>query len=266
MNSPTMATHDPPTAPPPRQAVCSGGVALFDLDGTLTRRDTYLAYLLGFLVRHPTRLPRALPLPLAVASHLAGWRDNTWLKATFLHAVLGGVPRSSLEAWTQLFVERLLQRGLRPRARDIIARHRAAGDRLVLVTASFDFYAEPLAERLDLDEVVCTRAAWDGSGRLTGHLEGSNCYGEAKLRRVRELLVGWPGQRMIACYTDHHTDLPLLRYVHRPVAVNPTRQLRIVAVRLGIPIQDWNDQTGRDGVAEKAPAGFGSVRRYLDPE
>ncbi len=69
---------------------------------------------------------------------------------------------------------------------------------------------------------------------------------------------------MIACCTDQHTDLPLLRYVHCPVAVNPPRQLRAMAVRL-IPIQDWNDRTGRDGVAQEAPPGFGPVRLHQDP-
>ena len=33
---------------------------MFDLDGTITRRDTYLAYLLGFLGRHPERWSRVL--------------------------------------------------------------------------------------------------------------------------------------------------------------------------------------------------------------
>jgi phosphatidylglycerophosphatase C len=81
-----------------------GFIALFDLDGTIARRDTYLAYLLGFLARHPERWPRAAPLPIAVLCHLAGWRSNTWLKTTFLRAVLGGIPRGRLESWTESFL------------------------------------------------------------------------------------------------------------------------------------------------------------------
>jgi len=91
-------------------------IALFDLDGTITRRDTYLAYLLGFLGRHPERWPRAGALPLAVVSHLAGWRSNTWLKTTFLRAVLGGVPRRRLEAWSNSFLDGVLSVGLWPGA------------------------------------------------------------------------------------------------------------------------------------------------------
>jgi HAD superfamily hydrolase (TIGR01490 family) len=218
-------------------------LALFDLDGTITRRDTYLAYLVGFLVRHPTRLPRALPLPLAVAWHLAGWRDNTWLKTTFLKAVLGGVPRSSLKAWTEVFLERVLQKGLRARAPEIIARHRAAGDRLVLVTASLDFYAEPMAQQLGFETVLCTRAKYDAAGRMTGELDGGNCYGESKLERVRQLLESEHGQRTITCYSDHHADLALLRFADQAIAVNPTRQLRRAANRLGIPMEDWDSRS-----------------------
>jgi phosphatidylglycerophosphatase C len=215
-------------------------VALFDLDGTITRRDTYLAYLVGFLLRHPGRLPRAAALPLAVLRHLAGQHDNTWLKITFLRAVLGGLPRSMLESWTRTFLERILAAGLRTRALETIERHRAAGHRLVLVTASLDFYAEPLAMRLGFDDVLCTRAAFDDTGRLTGDLNGDNCHGARKLERVRQYLTAAAAHTKITCYADHHSDLPLLRFVQAPVAVNPTRQLRKSAVALGIPIEDWD--------------------------
>jgi len=59
---------------------------------------------------------------------------------------------------------------------------------------------------------------------------------------VRQRLEDQRGQRPIACYSDHHTDLPLLRFAHRPIAVNPTRQLRQAAIRLGMPIEDWEAQ------------------------
>jgi haloacid dehalogenase-like hydrolase len=125
----------------------AGTVALFDLDGTITRRGTYISYLLGFLARHPERWPRAAPLPLAVVCHLACWRDITWLKTTLLRAVLGGVPRSRLESWTDSFLDRVLSVGLRAGALKAIERYRGAGHRVVLVTASLNFYAESLGRR-----------------------------------------------------------------------------------------------------------------------
>jgi HAD superfamily hydrolase (TIGR01490 family) len=222
-----------------------GEVVLVDLDGTITRRDTYLAYLIGFLARHPGRLPRAAPLPMAVVRHLAGQRDNTWLKTTFLRAVLGGLPRGMLESWTRTFLDRVLATGLRARALETIERHRAAGHRLVLVTASLDFYAEPLGARLGFDHVLCTRAAFDETGRLTGELDGRNCYGAMKLERVRDYLRAQGLDSPTVLYTDHHSDLPLLRGVDLPIAVNPTRRLRRIATRSGIRIDDWELPSGQ---------------------
>ncbi len=219
-------------------------VALFDLDGTITRRDTYLAYLLGFLARHPRRLRRAATLPFAVALYFARLRDNSWLKVTFLRAVLGGMEVRSLAGWTEQFLDRMCRHGLRPGALEAISVHRAAGHHLVLVTASLHFYAEPLGARLGLDAVICTRAVVDGQGRLTGELEGANCYGVQKLRCAQDYLQSLGCRSATVLYTDHHSDLPLLRSVDRPVAVNPTRQLRAAAARLGIPIEDWGTRLG----------------------
>lgn len=215
-------------------------VALFDLDGTITRRDTYLAYLLGYLLRHPRRLARAASLGIALVLYFAGRRDNTWLKTRFLHAILGGVERQSLQRWTDRFLDRTLRYGLRPRALETIARHRAAGDRLLLVTASLDFYALPLAARLGFEGAICTRAAVDGAGRLTGDLDGGNCHGVEKLRCVEAWLRAHAPNSLLTFYTDSHVDLPLLRAVQRPIAVNPTRRMRRTAGELGIAIEDWN--------------------------
>ena len=217
-----------------------GAVALFDLDGTITRRDTYLAYLMGFLLRHPERLLRAAPLPFAVLRHFAGQRDNTWLKATFLRAILSGVPRHVLEAWTERFLDRVLASGLRPGSLTAIERHRAAGHRLVMVTASLDFYAEPLSRLLGFDAVMCTRAVYDAEGRVTGALDGDNCYGECKLRQVERYLARDAAGLRVICYSDHHADLPLLRFATEAVAVNPSRRRKSAALRQGFPSADWS--------------------------
>ena len=214
-------------------------VTVFDLDHTLSRRDTFLAYLLGVLVRHPARWPRSVPLPAAVLWHKSGRRDNHWLKRTFLKAILGGLERSALETWTGQFVPALLERGLWRRGLEAIEDHRRAGDRLVLASASPDLYVEPLARALGFELVVCTRLAVDPAGRLTGELTGENCYGRAKLRRLEAALGPLaPGTRLTA-YTDHHSDLDLLRRATHPVAVNPTLALQRQARAIGIPIEDW---------------------------
>lgn len=217
-----------------------GAVVFFDLDGTITRRDTYVAYLFGYLLRRPHQLLlQALPLVVAVALHWSGRRDNTWLKCTFLHRVLGGRRRAELEHWTDRFVDDIVGRSLRPQALDVIAAHRRAGDHLVLMTASLDVYALPIGRRLGFEQVIATRTAVDGAGRLTGDLDGGNCYGAEKLVRAQAVVDDLGGKVSTVVYTDHHSDIDLLRWAQKPVAVHPTRRLRNLIAASGIPVENW---------------------------
>jgi phosphatidylglycerophosphatase C len=139
----------------------------------------------------------------------------------------------------RVFSKRLLSGGLRAGALRAIERHRAAGHRLVLVTASLDFYAEPLGRRLGFDAVLCTRAAYDAEDRVTGALDGDNCYGLAKLRSVQQYFAAEAAGLPVVCYSDHHADLPLLRSATTAVAVNPTRRMRQFAMEFDMAIEDW---------------------------
>lgn len=89
------------------------GVAIFDLDGTLTYFDSYLAYLFGFLFRNPRRVVRIVSLPWVVLRYSVGRLNNTALKEHFLEAIMGGASRREVESWTSIFVDHLLARGLR---------------------------------------------------------------------------------------------------------------------------------------------------------
>ena len=81
----------------------SGSLAVFDLDGTITRRDTFGPFLWGFLWRRPWRLPRVL-LALPGAARYLFNRDRGAFKGAVIHALLGGAQRASLERWAERFV------------------------------------------------------------------------------------------------------------------------------------------------------------------
>lgn len=213
-------------------------LVVFDLDGTLTRRDTYTAYLLAFLRRRPLRLGRTWRLPFDTLHFFAGAADNAWLKQRYLRAVLGDVPRGIIETHTRDFNARLLARGLRQQALERLAAHRERGDRVILATASLDLYVEDLAARLGIAETVCTCVAWSADDRLTGSLAGANCRGAEKLARVRALSgVERHAHRVV--YTDHHSDAPLLEWAHERVAVAPSRALAARAADLGLKVVHW---------------------------
>lgn len=215
-------------------------VALLDLDGTITKRDTYIPFLLGFLLSYPTRIWRVGSLPFAVALHALGLRDNAWLKERFLTAILGGAHRSEIDPWAEIFAERIVARGLRRKARRVIEQHRAAGHELVLATASFDFYVDRLAERLGFDMVICTTAEWRPDGTLSGRLDSPNCYGDAKRAAFWSQIGATRDQLYLIAYSDHHSDLSILNEADHAVAVNPTRRLRRIAGLGRLERQDWD--------------------------
>jgi phosphatidylglycerophosphatase C len=203
----------------------SGTLAVFDLDGTITRHDTLLPFLWGYLVRHPWRLPR---LALAVPP-LLRWcadRDGGAFKGALIHAVLGGLTRAQLERWSAAYVPRVLARGLYGEALRAIRQHRAHADRLLLMSASTDLYVPRIAQALGFDESVCTRVAWREDGRLDGHLATPNCRGEEK-RRCLAALIARDGPRRVIAYGNAGSDLPHLRLASQGFLINaPARLLR----------------------------------------
>jgi len=214
-------------------------VAVFDLDGTLTRYDTYLRYLIGFCRRHPSRILRSWRLPLDVAVFKAQLRDNTWLKRQFLRSILGGMTEADLRSWTQCFVDRLMTKGLRPRATELLRNHQRLGDRTVLLSASPDIFVKEIAMRLNFSECLCTIAERDARGRLTGNLDGGNCYGLEKLKRMQALLGADRSDMRVIAYADHSSDLPLLRWADEAVLVNPSLALTRVAAKISLKVARW---------------------------
>jgi phosphatidylglycerophosphatase C len=213
--------------------------AIFDLDGTITRKDTYVSFLLNFLLSHPLRLIISSHLLLAVIFYKMGFRDNTWLKVTFLRTILGGISRNEVHRCAIKFVDILVKKGLNQGALQAINKHQKAGDHLILLSASFDFYVQEIGRRLVFDEIICTRAEWDDKDRVTGNLTGKNCYGSNKIERLEEYFSDRADNWSTTVYTDHHSDLPLLEWADHGVAVNPTRILLQKAQAKGLKIEEW---------------------------
>lgn len=205
---------------------------VFDLDCTITDRDTYRSFLMGILRRHPMRLLRLRWLPIAMGLYGLKLRDNGWLKKAFLGAIVGGATRREVELWVEQFLSELLQGGIRPGALAAIREHRDSGHHLIMATASFDFYAEELGKRLGFDAIISTRSVW-AEGRLKGELAGGNCFGPVKAERLKCYFGGQREQWYIVGYSDHHSDLPMMEWVDRAVAINPQPLLAKIAASRG---------------------------------
>lgn len=218
-------------------------VAIFDLDKTLTRCGCFLPFVLFVARRKPSRwlaAPRLLAAGAALGLRLA---DRDAVKLLIWRKVLKGVAREEAEALGEAFAREWAATALRPKTRAVLERHVGDGNALMLATAAMDIVAEPFGRALGFEHVVATRTAWTAEGRVADRFDGLNCYGEEKLRRVQAAMP--PGAEAIAAYSDHVTDLPLLAWATRGVAVNPHPPLAAAAATHDIEVQDW-------GVAPKA--------------
>jgi putative phosphoserine phosphatase/1-acylglycerol-3-phosphate O-acyltransferase len=121
-----------------------------------------------------------------------------------------------------------------PYARPLLEEHRAAGRAVVLATTTPEELIRPLADRLEVDDVVATRYAReegpDGDWIFTGALDGEFVWSRGKLTAVRR----WSeanGVDLAAsfAYSDSIYDVPLLAAVGHPTAVNPDPRLAAFA-------------------------------------
>jgi phosphatidylglycerophosphatase C len=213
-------------------------VAVFDLDGTITKRDTLVPYLAGWLRRHPGRALQLWRLPGALLRYALLGRDRGRLKTDLLRIVMGPAHRAEVAAWSEAFVASLAPPFLHPKALAAIRRHREAGDRLVLLSASVDLYVPLIGRRLGFDETICTGVRWDGE-RLDGGLTTENRRGEEKRRVVEALRARYCGARF-AAYGNATSDFDHLAVVEAPLLVNANARARREGRRRGLPCADWS--------------------------
>lgn len=215
----------------------AAALALFDLDGTLTWSDTLGPFLAGYVLRHPSRLLRLWRVaPPLFAFALT--RDRGRLKSHVIRALMGGDSRESIDAWAECFARSLAPRGkFRPAALARLDVHRAAGDHLVLLSASPDLYVPRIARLLGFERTLCTELLWQGN-RLDGGLKTANRRGEEKLRCLDTLRAEYPNVRIVA-YGNSASDLAHMRRADRALLVNGSAAARRRAAEAGIATADW---------------------------
>jgi phosphatidylglycerophosphatase C len=212
-------------------------LVVFDLDGTISRYDTLLAYLTGFLRHNWTRWPRLLGSAPALLGFVTGIVDRGQLKAALMRAVLGGCTRGVVDTWTARYVTLLLDRGVFADALTAIAMHRGRADTLVLMSASPDLYVPEIARRLGFIETICTGVRWRGE-HLDGGLSTANCQGPEKARRFVELRSRHP-QELSVAYGNSASDFDHLKLADEAWLVNASAELRRAGERAKFHCVTW---------------------------
>jgi HAD superfamily hydrolase (TIGR01490 family) len=215
-------------------------LAVFDLDGTITRHDSLAPLLWGYLWRHPWRLLRVIAALPAVLLFFVT-RDRGHLKGAMIHAVLGGLSRAEVTRQSTHFSDALLKDGLFAEALERIRFHRDAGHHLVLLSASTDFYVPLIGARLGFAEVRCTPVRWDGD-TLDGRLAGPNYRGEQKAIIVRQLQANTRATEIYA-YGNSTGDLPHLRLATSGWYINGS-QAKLKPADVNIKLVRWRLRGG----------------------
>ena len=212
-------------------------IACFDLDGTITHRDTLFPLVLRILARRPPHLLRLLGVAPAAIRFLVD-RDRAALKQSLLRRTLRGMSREALRPLCASFVSDTIERGCFRDAKAMIRRHRDAGHYLVLMSASVDFYVPEFGRQLGFDHVISTGVRFDGDV-LEGTLTTPNRRGEEKARCFAAL-VAERGDTDTFAYGNSDSDLPHLRLARHGVLVNGSLSARRAAAALGVATVDWD--------------------------
>lgn len=231
---------------PGTEAVNTVQLALFDLDHTLLSGDSDELWC-NFLLAHGL-------LPAAHAARnaqmAADYRAGTVSVADFCNFYVGQLAGRSPAFWAP-WRERFLHDEVLPRvpadALALIDHHRQRGDTLVLTTATNRVITELTATALGLPHLIATEAALADS-LYTGHTAGVLNMRDGKVLRLRAWLqaqgLGAPAQAAALAsahfYSDSANDLPLLRAVGHPVAVDPDDRLLAEATARGWPVMRLN--------------------------
>src|SRR5699024_12207041 len=161
--------------------------------------------------------------------------------------VLGFLAQHSLVElanWHQQFMTDMIEPIMLPQAAELIAKHREQGHFIMIITATNDFITTPIAEKFDVDHLIALRAERDEYGGYTGQVAGTPSFAEGKITRLNEWLAENPQYNLEGSYfyADSHNDLPLLRIVDHPVAVNPDDTLAAEANSKSWPIMDLRSE------------------------
>lgn len=216
-------------------------VAIFDLDRTLTKYATYTPFLIFAAFHHaPWRL---LLLPVWLVSMigyvLRVFSRKRLKEIGFLLLVGRQIPTDKMDKLAADFADLMVTYNIFPAAQARLAHERADGAKLILATASPDFYAHEIAARLGFDEVIATRQDRTGPGLFSYRISGENCYGAAKLDMVRTALAIGSAATETRFYSDSASDVPLLDWVDTAYAVNPDKALRRLARQKGWSVLDF---------------------------
>jgi HAD superfamily hydrolase (TIGR01490 family) len=182
-------------------------IAAFDLDGTLTRRDTLIDFLIAAVGYRKLALGLLAKGPVLLG-HFLGMVSGGAAKQALLAHFFKGWQVAEFDKRCRAYSSSRLPGLLKDEALSRCDWHRQQGHRLVCVTASIRNWVAPWALDYGFASVIATEMETQGEV-LTGRFEGGNCNGPEKARRFLEIFPDRERYTLFA-YGDSRGDRELL--------------------------------------------------------
>ena len=157
---------------------------------------------------------------------------------------LSQYPRAQLDAWHAQYMQQKIMPMMTQSSRNLVEKHRANGDLLLIITATNSFVTAPIAQAFGIDHLIGTTPE-EINGEFTGGVSGTPSFQQGKITRLNEWLSA-RGQTLKEFettwfYSDSHNDLPLMQMVDKPVAVNADPTLKAYAEAHGWPMMSLRE-------------------------
>lgn len=189
-------------------------VAAFDFDGTLTKRDTLVPFLLFSFGYKKVAAGLILLLPVFIL-YLFGRTSRQSVKEAILTRFLKGISSIRLEEMAKIFAEQGFKNLLKQEAVKKLRWHQSQGHLCIIVSAGIEPYIKAWAEGAGVAITIASKLAIDSSLNVTGKIDGANCWGKEKVNRLKELL-GEEKNYLLYAYGDSRGDKELLDYSDYP--------------------------------------------------
>ena len=183
-------------------------LVLFDFDGTITRDDSLLEFV-TYVVGFKKFFRGILVLSPILVAYKLGLASNNFTRRKLLGYFFAGMSADKFDKICKKYSTTHIEDILKQSAMDKIASYKAAGDKIVIVTASLEDWLRPWCDAQGL-ELLGTKIRRKG-GIITGEIEGQNCYGAQKVARVRAAYDVQAFDRVIA-YGDSRGDREMLEF------------------------------------------------------
>lgn len=188
-------------------------VAVFDFDGTITRKDTLIEFIRFAKGSVALYWGMFVHLPWLVLMKLRLY-DNGKTKEGVFSWFFKGMRIEELDELGQRFYEIQVAQLLYTDAVQAIKEHQQKGDKVVILSASIENWVKPFASALQAD-ALCGTQVETQEGKLTGRFATKNCYGQEKVERLKQWLQGNRiKDSYVIAYGDSRGDKELLKFAN----------------------------------------------------